>query len=386
MKIPKFLDKTLTIIGYALTIVPYLILGVYAADSAADFFAEENLGGELIVMGALLLLAVVLIFAHVIIHEGGHLVCGLISGWKYLSFRVGNLTLVKQDGKLKCKKTTVAGTGGQCLMIPPQCEPEKCPFFLYLLGGGLANLLTGGLAFLAAIPLGGIAEIILTIFGILGIGLGLSNLFPAKMSGTMNDGYQIFIELPKNNKAKENMCCLLTANAVLSENESTSALPENIRNVILALDGEDFSDTSATNLLFFKTTILQEEGQYEEAEAIFKKVTDSPDALQIFKNEAACELIYHEIMGECNAEKIEKLADKKLMEYINATALYPSRKRLMYAYYLIYKNDTAKADEEYQALLKTAKSHPSKAEGAIELKEAERIRAYYDNKRAEPKA
>ncbi|MBQ7835096.1 MAG: hypothetical protein IJ385_04870, partial [Ruminiclostridium sp.] len=323
---------------------------------------------------------------HVIIHEGGHLVCGLISGWKYLSFRVGNLTLVKQDGKLKCKKTTVAGTGGQCLMIPPQCEPEKCPFFLYLLGGGLANLLTGGLAFLAAIPLGGIAEIILTIFGILGIGLGLSNLFPAKMSGTMNDGYQIFIELPKNNKAKENMCCLLTANAVLSENESTNALPENIRNVILALDGEDFSDTSATNLLFFKTTILQEEGRYEEAEAIFKKVTDSPDALQIFKNEAACELIYHEIMGECNAEKIEKLADKKLMEYINATALYPSRKRLMYAYYLIYKNDTAKADEEYQALLKTAKSHPSKAEGAIELKEAERIRAYYDNKRAEPKA
>ncbi|MBQ7834326.1 MAG: hypothetical protein IJ385_00940, partial [Ruminiclostridium sp.] len=110
MKLPKVLDKILTIIGYALTIVPYLVLGAYAADSASDFFAEENLGGELIVMGALLLLAVVLIFVHVIIHEGGHLVCGLISGWKYLSFRVGNLTLVKQDGKLKCKKTTVAGT------------------------------------------------------------------------------------------------------------------------------------------------------------------------------------------------------------------------------------------------------------------------------------
>ena len=148
MKIPKFLDKTLTIIGYALTIVPYLILGVYAADSAADFFAEENLGGELIVMGALLLLAVVLIFAHVIIHEGGHLVCGLISGWKYLSFRVGNLTLVKQDGKLKCKKTTVAGTGGQCLMIPPQCEPENARFFCICWAAVLQIFLRADLPFL----------------------------------------------------------------------------------------------------------------------------------------------------------------------------------------------------------------------------------------------
>ena len=380
----KILDKILTIIGYALTIVPYLVLGAYAADSAAGFFTEENLGGELIAMGALLFLAVIFIFIHVIIHEGGHMVMGLATGWKYSSFRVGNLTLVKQDGKLKWKKTTVAGTGGQCLMIPPQCEPEKCPFFLYLLGGGLANLLIGAVSFLAAVPLGGIWEIALNIFGIVGAGLGLSNLFPAKISGTMNDGYQIFIELPKNGRAKKHLCCLLTANAVLSENETTRALPENIRNTILALDGEDFSDTSATNLLFFKTTILQEEGRYEEARAIFEKVANSPDALQIFKNEACCELIYYEIMGECNAEKIESLADKKQLEYIKATALYPSRKRLMYAYYLIYKNDKTKADEEYQALLKTAESHPSRAEGAIELKEAERIRTYYDNKRAEP--
>ena len=85
-----------------------------------------------------------------------------------------------------------------------------------------------------------------------------------------------------------------------------------------------------------------------------------------------------EIMGECNPEKIESLADKKQLEYIKLTALYPSRKRLMYAYYLLYKKDETAAQKEYEALLKTAATHPVKAEGAIELKEAERVKKRFE--------
>lgn len=375
MKIPKILDKILTVIGYILTIAPYLILGAYAADSAAGFFPEENIGGELIVMGGLVLLAALFMYLHIIIHEGGHLICGLISGWKYSSFRVGNLVLVKQDGKMKWKKTTVAGTGGQCLMIPPEVEYEKCPFFLYLLGGGLANIVTGGIAFLIGMLTGNTAQVILNIFAIMGFGLGLSNLFPAKMGGTMNDGYQIFIEFPGNPSTKKYMSCLLTANAVLTEAESTRELPEKIRDAILNSDYSDLGNTSIANLYCYKAAILQDEGSYDECREIYQRIADSGEVLQIFKNEAKCELIYYEIMNDCNAEKIEQLADKNQLEYIKATSLYPSRRRLMYAYYLIYKNDKAKADEEYQALLKAAKTHPVKAEGVIELREAERITA-----------
>ena len=100
--------------------------------------------------------------------------------------------------------------------------------------------------------------------------------------------------------------------------------------------------------------------------------------MSIFRKEACCELIYLEIMGECNPEKIESLADKKQLEYIKLTALYPSRKRLMYAYYLLYKKDEKSAQKEYEALLKTAATHPVKAEGAIELKEAERVKKRFE--------
>jgi hypothetical protein len=86
---------------------------------------------------------------------------------------------------------------------------------------------------------------------------------PAKIAGIMNDGYQIFVELPGDNNAKKNMYCLLSACAILTEAESTEALPESIRNTILELDGEDFKDVSAVNLLMYKCTILQEQGRYE---------------------------------------------------------------------------------------------------------------------------
>lgn len=271
-------------------------------------------------------------------------------------------------------------------MIPPECEPEKCPFFLYLLGGGLLNIVTGGIAFGIGMLTGGVPQIILNIFAIMGFGLGLSNLFPAKVSGTMNDGYQIFFELPRNPKARTAQYCLLSANAILTEAESTKDLPEKLIGTILNFDYSNLNDTATANLLLYKATILQEESRYDETKEIFQHIADSPDTLQLFKNEAKCELMYYEIMGGCDAEKIDSLYDNKQAEYIKATSLYPSRRRLMYAYYLLYKDDKAKAEEEYQALLKTAKSHPIKADGAIELKEAERVKAYYDERRSKQEA
>ena len=376
----KILDKILTIICYLITVAPYIILGGYVASSADKLIADDNTGLELMLMGGFILLGVLFLFLHIIIHEGGHLVMGLATGWKYLSFRIGSIALVTRDGKFQWKKTTVMGTGGQCLMIPPECEPTECPFFLYLLGGGLFNIVAGGIAFGIGLLTGDVAQVILNIFAIIGIGTGLANIFPAKEGGTMNDGYQILIEFPHNKDSKKYNYLLLSANAILTEADSTKDMPEKIRNAILNADYSNLSDTGCTNLYCYKAAILQDEGRYDEVREIYQRIADSPDVLQIFKNEAKCELIYYEIMGECNAEKIDALYDKKQAEYIKATSLYPSRRRLMYAYHLIYKKDKVKAENEYQALLKAAATHPSKAEGAIELKEAERVKAAAEQK------
>ncbi|MBO5413517.1 MAG: hypothetical protein J6A29_04410, partial [Clostridia bacterium] len=55
-------------------------------------------------------------YLHTIIHEAGHLVFGLLSGYKFVSFRIGNIMLIKIKNKLKFKKFSLLGTAGQCLM------------------------------------------------------------------------------------------------------------------------------------------------------------------------------------------------------------------------------------------------------------------------------
>ena len=58
----------------------------------------------------------IMFFIHIIIHEGGHLIFGWFSGYQFSSFRVGNIILVNNNGKLHLKKFSIPGTAGQCLM------------------------------------------------------------------------------------------------------------------------------------------------------------------------------------------------------------------------------------------------------------------------------
>ena len=39
-------------------------------------------------------------FLQTVIHEAGHLVFGLLSGYQYCSFRIGSFMWIKQDGKI----------------------------------------------------------------------------------------------------------------------------------------------------------------------------------------------------------------------------------------------------------------------------------------------
>ena len=51
-------------------------------------------------------------FLHIVIHESGHLIGGLLSGYTFSSFRIGSFMLLKGNGKLVSKRLKIAGTGG----------------------------------------------------------------------------------------------------------------------------------------------------------------------------------------------------------------------------------------------------------------------------------
>lgn len=88
-------------------------------------------------------------FLQIIIHELGHLVMGLFSGYRFVSFRIMNLLIAKNDqGKLQVTQYAVAGTGGQCLMAPPAYREVGFPYRRYLWGGVLANAVASFLVWL----------------------------------------------------------------------------------------------------------------------------------------------------------------------------------------------------------------------------------------------
>ena len=49
-------------------------------------------------------------YLQLIIHELGHLIFGLLSGYKFSSFRIFNFMLIKEDGKFKIKNLSFPET------------------------------------------------------------------------------------------------------------------------------------------------------------------------------------------------------------------------------------------------------------------------------------
>lgn len=88
----------------------------------------------------------------IIIHEAGHLVFGLLTGYRFISFRVSSFMWMKDNDRIRFKRMSIAGTGGQCLMAPPDLKDGKMPVQLYNYGGAIMNLIasviSGGLSLL----------------------------------------------------------------------------------------------------------------------------------------------------------------------------------------------------------------------------------------------
>lgn len=87
--------------------------------------ADTPLYQEILSLAGLFLGMYVALLFHMIVHEAGHLVFGLMTGYKFCSFRIASFMWLKENVKLKLKRLTLAGTGGQCLMTPPDMKDGK---------------------------------------------------------------------------------------------------------------------------------------------------------------------------------------------------------------------------------------------------------------------
>ena len=130
-----------------------------------------------------LITGVIAFILHIIVHEAGHLVFGLLSGYKFVSFRVFDFKIIKdENGKLSFRYEKIAGTGGQCLMRAPEYVEGKFKYKLYLLGGVIFNIVFSIVSWLI------LPSYYTLLFALIGFTLAFLNLIPMGF----NDGMTFY--------------------------------------------------------------------------------------------------------------------------------------------------------------------------------------------------
>ena len=295
----------------------------------------------------------------IVLHEMGHMVCGLLSGYRFSSFRIGRTVLLKQNGKWTVKRFFLAGTGGQCLMVPPQSKDGNYPVVLYNLGGALANLVFG-LAFLALTLLTVDVSVWLTVFCganvFFGILYAALNGIPMRLSTVPNDGANV-IALKKDPTAARAFCFHLQVNAKGYEGVRLKDMPA---------EWFDFpAKSQLKNAMFAESAVfacnrLMDEHRFAEAEEKMKSLLNADTHVAgIHKKLLTCDLIYCELIGACRNEVLVKYLTTEQFHFMRNMKDFPSVIRTEYAYALLLEQDTFKANAKKTAFEKISQSYPS---------------------------
>ncbi len=306
---------------------------------------------------------VLMIFLQIIIHEFGHLVGGLLSGYRYYSFRVGNLVIQKNNNKLKLKKFKIAGTLGQCIMFIPNKDFKDIPYFLYHFMGGALNLILSLIAFIISLfnnnPLV-IYNIYLFIF--FGVIMGLQNLIPSKMGGINNDGMNI-LQMHKSDEAKINCLKCLKINELFT---TGTQLKDIDLNLFTVTDGRQKKDALSASIYSNYIDRLLEEKKYEECYSkSFEFLKDNLAIISIHKNQMIAIQIFCLIMLKKEKEEIENLITKDYKKMALAMKNFPSFIRTTYAL-AIYNNDEKEMQKQKKLFNKILKTYPNQTEITIE--------------------
>ncbi len=308
----------------------------------------------------LVIIIIISIFIHILIHELGHLIFGLLSGYKFSSFRVGNLMLVKFNDKFILKKFSLLGTVGQCLMSPPSVSEENFPFIFYNIGGSLLNLLISIIFLLLNLTLATNSSYISYFFNVIivvGFYIGLTNIIPIKFQMINNDGKNL-INLLKSKNAIRAFKSALEIDTLSLQDVRIKDMPQELFYELKS----DVKDDYITNFtLYHKCIRLMDEHKFTDVKKFINTFIykDIP-IVNIHKRMIICDLIFCELIEEDDNKLIEKLLTKDQLKFLELMKNYPQVLRTNYLINMYYYKNTKKAKSFIDNLKKLEKSYPEK--------------------------
>ena len=354
--------KKQTAKGHLISICFYTVLGVIlglAMISFVEWQLPDGIGSSekayrICVMLVFLYLS---FFIHIVLHETGHLIFGLMSGYQFSSFRIGTHMLMKENGKLVHRKIKIAGTGGQCLMVPPEMVDGKFPVVLYNLGGSIINLVVTALMIpvFMAIDKSNVFALLVFLFIAMGAITGLSNGIPMRTKTVDNDGYNA-ISLGKSREAMRAFWIQMKTNEQLTKGIRTKDMPEEWFEVP---SDDAMKNPMVATIGVYAASRMMDQHRFEEAGKLIDHLLKIETGMvALHRNLMICDQIYLELIGQNRSDRVEALYTKELKKFMKAMKTFPSVIRLEYAYRLLAEHDPEGAAKSMAAFERVAVTYP----------------------------
>lgn len=346
-------------------------IGFMIAAYADKILSSDASVGEYIFMVALLLAGLyVAVFLQTVIHEGGHLVCGLLSGYQFSSFRVGSTMWLKdpETGRILRKRMSLAGTAGQCLMSPPELVDGRVPVLLFNFGGAIANVAASvlflGLYFLTrGIRILPVLCILMVIFG---IAFAITNGIPMRVGGVDNDGYNARAMM-RDTTAIRSFWVQLKANEQIARGVRLKDMPAEW---FYVPDADGMKNSIVAVMGVFMCNRLMDEQRFDEAEELMERLLRQKTGIMgLHRSLMTCDLVYCKLLRGDSVETVDALMSDAHKKFMKSMKTFPSVLRTDYAYALLREKDedkAAKISEQFDQVAKTY-PYPSDIESEREL-------------------
>lgn len=342
--------------GACITIVVGFLCGLIFVHYN-NYIPKEHLWEKLIWPLGMLVVLYLAMFFHMIIHETGHLVFGLLTGYRFSSFRILSFMFIKVNNKIQLKKLSIAGTGGQCLMSPPDMIDGKLPVLLYNLGGPIFNLLTAVFFLLLffSFSLHPILAPASLIFSLVGIIFAILNGIPMRMGTVDNDGYNAY-SMHNNQEALRAFWLQMKINESISSGQRLKEMPDDW----FYLPEENAMNNSMVAVMgVFYCNRLMDQHQFSDAAKFMDHILHIPSGIvDLHRNMMLCDRLFLELIGDNDPQIIDKLYTDNLRKFMKSMQSFPSIIRTQYAYTKIIEKDNQKADALFAKFQKSANTYP----------------------------
>ncbi len=303
------------------------------------------------------------IYLNMIVHELGHWLFGRISGYRFVSFRIGSLTWIRGgDGHIHFKRMKLIGTGGQCLLTPPDMKNGKIPVVMYNLGGCFLNLLVAG-GLLAAFVFWprefSMARLIILFASLFGMVIALTNGIPMDTGMIANDGKNA-LSLGNDPVAMRAFWLQLKINEMQTKGFRLKDMPEEWFALPTA---EEMKRPMVAALGVFGCNRLMDEGRLEEARERIRFLLGGGSAVSgIYRLMLTCDQMFCEMVGPCRRDVIDAARTPELLKFMKLMYTNPSVIRTEYTYWLLVAKDANRAKEKKALFERFAAKYPYEAD------------------------